>query len=50
MKHKVKRVHFVGIGGALRAGSGALSRFIATGCDRPRAALAADTAARWGAK
>jgi len=44
MRHKVKRVHFVGIGGATRAVSRAPSQVLATGCERPRVAPAADTA------
>jgi len=43
MRHKVKRVHFVGIGGELGAGSRAPSRVYATGCECPREAPAADT-------
>jgi len=44
MKHKIKRIHFVGEGGVLRAGSRAPSRSYATGCERARVAPAADTA------
>ena len=44
MRHKVKKVHFVGVGGALRAESRSPSRGYAMGCDRPRVAPDADTA------
>ena len=41
MKYKVKRVHFVGIGGAdTSRKQGPVALFV-TGCDRPGVALAA---------
>ena len=41
MRHKVKHVHVVGIGGtAASRKQGPVAR-VATGCDRPRAASAA---------
>jgi len=43
MRHKVKRVHFVGIGGVLRVVSRGPSRVLATGSERSRVAPAADT-------
>jgi len=44
MKHKVKRVHFVGGGGADTSRKQGPVAFFATGCDRPRVAPAADRA------
>ena len=43
MKHKVKRVHFVGIGGTAASRKQGPVALCAAGCDRPRAASAADT-------
>ncbi len=45
MKYKVKRVHFVGIGGADTSRKQGPVAFFATGCDRPRVAPAADRGA-----
>ena len=41
MKYKVKRVHFVGIGGADTSRKQGPVTFGVTGCDRPRVAPAA---------
>jgi hypothetical protein len=42
MKHKVKHVHFIGMGGvAMSRKQGPVAAF-ATGCDRPRLAPSAD--------
>jgi UDP-N-acetylmuramate-alanine ligase len=48
MKHKVKHVHFVGIGGVAMSSKQGLVAAVATGCDRPRLALAADLLVRTG--
>ena len=45
MRHKVKRVHFVGIGGAAASSEQGPVAGYATGCERPRVAPDADTAA-----
>jgi hypothetical protein len=42
MKHKVKHVHFVGIGGVAMSRKQGPIAASAMGCDRPRLALAAD--------
>jgi hypothetical protein len=42
MKYKVKRVHFVGIGGADTSRKQGPAALGAAGCDRPRVAPAAD--------
>ena len=41
MKYKVKRVHFVGMGGADTSGKQGPVTIYVTGCDRPRVAPAA---------
>ena len=41
MKYKVKRVHFVGIGGTATSRKQGPVALVATGCDRPRVASAA---------
>ena len=41
MRYKVKRVHFVGIGGTDTSRKQGPVAFGATGCDRPRVASAA---------
>ncbi len=46
MKHKVKHMHFIGIGGVDMSRKQGPVAGVATGCDRPRLALAADTFAR----
>ena len=46
MKYKVKRVHFVGIGGTDASRKQGPAAFCAAGCDRPRAASAAGFAAQ----
>lgn len=46
MRHKVKHVHFVDIGGAAASSEQGPVAGYATGCERPRVAPAADTAAR----
>ena len=46
MKYKVKRVHFVGIGGTDTSRKQGPVAFGATGCDRPRVASAAGFAAQ----
>jgi hypothetical protein len=43
MRHKVKHVHFVGIGGAAMSREQGPAAVGATGCDRPRVASAADS-------
>ena len=48
MKYKVKRVHFVGIGGADMSRKQGPVALGATGCDRPRVAPAAGCNARNG--
>jgi hypothetical protein len=46
MKYKVKRVHFVSIGGTDTSRKQGPVAFGVTGCDRPRAASAAGFAAQ----
>jgi len=46
MKYKVKRVHFVSIGGTDTSRKQGPVAFGATGCDRPRVASAAGFAAQ----
>ena len=41
MMHKVRHVHFVGIGGAAMSRKQGPVTFFVTGCDRPRLAPAA---------
>jgi hypothetical protein len=44
MRHKVRHVHFVGIGGADASREQGPVAGVAAGCDRPRVAPAADRA------
>jgi hypothetical protein len=49
MKHKVKHVHFVGIGGTAASREQGPVDGVLTGCDRPRAASDAGIDALTGA-
>ena len=50
MRYKVKRVHFVGIGGVAASRKQGPVAWCATGCARPREAPAAGLAASNGAR